>query len=288
MEEIAMKPCVSSYSFGRYFEQLGAEGVIEKAKEFGLSAIEFTDGGWTDNLSLDTAKRVREKAEELGIEIAALCVGADFLTGDTAAMLEQLRRCVDFAAALGAKAMRHDVAQQPRSRKYQIGYSDVLPTLASACREITKYAEQLGVRTMTENHGYFSQDANRVESLINTVGHPNFGALIDVGNFMCVDEDPVVSVGIMAPYAFHVHAKDFHFKPGMFDYPGGGWFITRSGNYLRGAIIGHGDAKVAQSIGILKRAGYDGYVSIEFEGIEDNLLGIRLGLENLKRYIELK
>ena len=94
-----MKPCVSSYSFGRYFEQLGAEGVIEKAKEFGLSAIEFTAGGWTDNLSLDTAKRVREKAEELGIEIAALCVGADFLTGDTAAMLEQLRRCVDFAAA---------------------------------------------------------------------------------------------------------------------------------------------------------------------------------------------
>jgi len=281
-----MKPCVSSYSFGRYFGELGPEGVMRKAKEFGLSAIEFTDGEWTDNLSVDTAKRVREKAEELGIEIASLCVGADFLVGDTAATIERLRRCVDFAAALGAKAMRHDVAQQPRGRKYHIGYSDVLPTLASACREVTNYAEQLGVRTMTENHGYFSQDAARVEALINAVGHPNFGALIDIGNFMCVDEDPVVSVGIMAPYAFHVHAKDFHFKPGTLDFPGYGWFITRSGNYLRGAIIGHGDAKVSQSIGILKRAGYTGYVSIEFEGIEDNLLGIRLGLENLKKHIE--
>ncbi len=283
-----MKTCVSSYSFGRYFESFGAEGVIEKAKDFGFAAIEFTDGGWTDNLSLDTAKRVRAKAEELGLEIPAFCVGADFLNGDTDATLEHLRRCVDFAAALGAHAMRHDVAQQPRIRKYHIGYNDVLPTLASACREVTKYAEQLGIRTMTENHGYFSQDAGRVESLINVVGHPNFGALIDVGNFMCADEDPVVSVGIMAPYAFHVHVKDFHFKPGVLDYPGKGWFITRSGNYLRGAIIGHGDAKVQQSIGILRRSGYDGYVSIEFEGIEDNLLGIKLGLENLERYLDSK
>jgi sugar phosphate isomerase/epimerase len=283
-----MKTCVSSYSFGRYFETLGAEGVAEKAKDFGFSAIEFTDGGWTDNLSLDTAKRVRAKVEELGLVIPAFCVGADFLNGDPDATLEHLRRCADFAAALGAYAMRHDVAQQPRIRRYHIGYNDVLPTLASACREVTKYAEQLGVYTMTENHGYFSQDAGRVESLINVVGHPNFGALIDIGNFMCVDEDPVVSVGIMAPYAFHVHAKDFHFKPGVLDYPGKGWFITRAGNYLRGAVIGHGDAKVQQSIGVLRRSGYDGYVSIEFEGIEDNLLGIKLGLENLERYLDSK
>ena len=30
--------------------------------------------------------------------------------------------------------------------------------------------------------------------------------------------------------------------------PGTGWFQTRAGNYIRGAIIGHGEAKVYQSI----------------------------------------
>jgi Sugar phosphate isomerases/epimerases len=280
-----MKTCVSSYSFGRYFDSLGAEGVAAKAAELGFSAIEYTDGGWTDNFSVETAKRVCDKVGSLGLSIASFCVGADFLTGDLDGMLAHLRKCADFAAALGAPAMRHDVAQQPRFRKYQIGYADLLPLMVKGCLETTKYAEQLGVRTMTENHGYYSQDAHRVESLINATAHPNFGALVDVGNFMCADEDPTVSVGIMAPYAFHVHAKDFHFKPGMLDYPGGGWFITRSGNYLRGAIIGHGDAKVRQSLGTLSRSGYDGFVSIEFEGIEDNLLGITLGLENLKKYI---
>ncbi len=280
-----MKTCVNSYSFGKYNNTLGAEGVAVKAAELGFSAIEYTEGGWTDDFSVDTAKRVREKAESLGLAIPAFCVGADFINGSMEETLKHLRRCADFAAALGAAAMRHDVAQQPRSRKYRIGYNDMLPTLVEGCTEATKYAEQLGLRTMTENHGYFSQDARRVESLINAVSHPNFGALVDVGNFMCADEDPVVSVGIMAPYAFHVHAKDFHFKPGMLDYPGGGWFYTRSGNYLRGAVIGHGDAKVRQSVGVLRRAGYDGYVSIEFEGIEDNLTGITLGLENLNKYI---
>jgi len=89
----------------------------------------------------------------------------------------------------------------------------------------------------------------------------------------------------MAPYAVHVHAKDFHWKSGMEPNPGKGWFLTRAGNYLRGAIIGHGEAKVKQSIDTLKRAGYDGYVTVEFEGIEDKLKGIELGRENLASYI---
>ena len=143
----------------------------------------------------------------------------------------------------------------------------------------------MGVGTMTENHGYFSQDCARVEKLINTVAHPNFGALVDVGNFMCADEDPVKSVGIMAPYAKHVHAKDFHWKSGMDVNPGEGWFRTRAMNYIRGAIIGQGEAKVYQSIQILKSKGYDGYVTVEFEGMEDNLKGIRIGRDNLARFI---
>ena len=44
---------------------------------------------------------------------------------------------------------------------------------------------------------------------------------------------------------------------------------------------------VSQSIQILKKNGYDGFVSLEFEGCEDNLLGISWGLENLKKYIAL-
>lgn len=285
-----MKTCVSSYSYGGYAsdEKLGMLGIIDHAKATGFDGIEFVEGAWQNDM--DLVKRLRARCEEAGITPVAYLTGADFLNWGSDNGKEEVARLkglVDMAAELGVSMMRHDVTGGIRSRKYGIGYDDVLPILAERIREVTEYAAEKGIRTMTENHGFFSQDANRVEKLINAVGHPNFGALIDMGNFLCADENPNISVGIMAPYAFHVHAKDFFVKSGLEPNPGDGWFRSRGGNYLRGAIIGHGDARVAQSIGVIARSGYDGYMTIEFEGMEDNLRGIELGYKNLKRFIEM-
>lgn len=283
-----MKLCVTSYSFGSYIhpDRLGHLGIIDKAADMGFAAIEFTEGKWMEEK--DGAKRIRERAAERGLDVAAFCVGADFINGcggDTKAEIERVKKLVDLAAEMGATRMRHDISRGFSGTKICRGYDDSLKITAPAVREIAAYAEQKGIGTMTENHGYFSQDAARVEKLINTVAHPNFGALVDLGNFMCADEDPTLSVSILAPYAVHVHAKDFHYKSGMLQSPGKGWFRTRAGNYLRGAIIGHGEAKIAQSIRLLKGVGYDGYITVEFEGMEDNLLGIELGRDNLLSYI---
>ena len=282
-----MKISVTSYSYGQYIneDKLGLMGIIDNATEMGFEGIEFSEGGWSNNLDPAVAEKIKERCAERGLEVVSYCVGANFLAADLDAEIERVKKQVDFAAAMGTKNMRHDVGYGFSGRKYSIGYDDALPYLAKGALEVTKYAEQKGVGTMTENHGYFSQDAARVEKLINTVAHPNFGALVDIGNFMCADEDPVKSVGIMAPYAKHVHAKDFHWKSGMEQNPGEGWFQTRAMNYIRGAIIGQGEAKVYQSIKILKKVGYDGYITVEFEGMEDNLKGIRIGKDNLARFI---
>jgi sugar phosphate isomerase/epimerase len=42
---------------------------------------------------------------------------------------------------------------------------------------------------------------------------------------------------------------------------------------------------VVQCLQVLKDSGYDGVISIEFEGIEEPIKGISIGLENLRRYI---
>lgn len=139
---------------------------------------------------------------------------------------------------------------------------------------------------MTENHGYFSQDSIRLEKLVSRVADENFGLLVDIGNFLCADEDPVQAVGRLAPYAFYAHAKDFHQKSGNGPDPGTGFFRTRGGNYLRGAIIGHGDVPVGQCLYALKAAGFDGWLGLEFEGMEDCLTGISIGFSNLKRALE--
>lgn len=281
-----MKLSVTTYSFGPYVKELGILGVVDKTAEMGFDGIEFVEGEWTNDLDPEVAKAVRERCAEKGLEVVAYCIGANFLTDDLAAEIARVKKHVDFAALLGAKNMRHDMGNGfEASKKVCRGFDDALPFFVEATREIADYAQSKGVGTMSENHGQFSQDALRVEKLVNTVAHPNFGALVDLGNFMCADEDPIKSVGIMAPYAKHVHAKDFLWKSGMEFNPGAGWFRTRAMNYLRGTIIGNGEAKIYQSIQILKKVGYDGYVTVEFEGVEDNLKGIRIGKDNLTRFI---
>ena len=57
------------------------------------------------------------------------------------------------------------------------------------------------------------------------------------------------------------------------------------GNYFRGAIVGHGDIDIRAALKLLKDVGYDGYLSLEFEGMEDCRTGVEIGLENLKRFV---
>lgn len=287
-----MKTGVSSYSFSRLLRggQMSLLQVIAKAKEMGFEAIEFSGLALPAGETPQTfAPRVREACAAAGLPIACYTVGADFLNGsggDWAKEAERLREEVKIASLLGAPCMRHDATRGwPAERRAPRGFDDALPTLAKGCRAVTEYAADHGVRTTVENHGFFCQDSARVERLINAVGHPNFGALIDIGNFLCADEDPDQAVGRLAPYAFHVHAKDFHVKPGWAPDPGEGWFQSRAGNYLRGAIIGHGEVPVAQCLRVLRKAGYDGVCSVEFEGMEEPLKGIAIGLANLRRCI---
>lgn len=285
-----MKFSVSVYSFMQYIQdgRLTPFSCIEKVKEMGFDAIEYVDFAFPeDEDPTEYAKKLRAEADRVGLAISNYAVGADFLNGsdgDLEAEVERLKGQVDIAAILGCPTMRHDVTGGIANRTYQ-GYDNVVERLAKGCRAVAEYAAQKGIRTMTENHGFFSQDSLRVEKLINTVASDNFGQLVDMGNFLCADDDPVTAVGRCAPYAFYVHAKDFIVKSGQGVDPGQGFFLSRGGNFLRGTIVGHGDVPVVQCLRALKGAGYDGYIAIEFEGMEDCVKGVAIGLENLKRYV---
>lgn len=287
-----MKISVSSYSFSQYLNTViqSQIGVIKLAKNMGFDAIEFTDLCPTEGVSEESyAKLIREECDAVSLPVSSYTVGADFINADNLQdEIDRVCRKVDIANILGAKIMRHDATTGFKdARSKTMGFDNALPVLAEGCRAVTQYAKRYGIETCVENHGFFSQESLRVEKLVNAVADDNFGLLIDIGNFACADEPSPLAVGRLAPYAKYVHAKDFHIKSGNGMNPGRGFFRSRGGNYLRGAIIGHGDIPVYQCLGILKRSGYDGYVSVEFEGMEDAVLvGIPTGLENLRRMIE--
>ena len=288
-----MKIGVSAYSFYRYY----TEGKINdltfpaKARAMGFDTIEYA--GLTvpkDEKVEDWAVKVRKACDEAGYEVSNYTIGADLLNGsggDLDKEVALVKKQVDIAEILGAAGMRHDATggYLPEVKGAR-SFATALPKLAAGCRAITEYAEKKGIRTMVENHGFFAQDAERVEQLICAVNHPNFGWLVDMGNFTCADQFPPQSLGIAMQYAFHVHAKDFFVKCGNGPDPGEGWFTSRAGEFRRGTIIGHGAVPIVQCLRVMKKAGYNGVLSIEFEGMEDNELGLKIGLANLRRYVK--
>lgn len=287
-----MKYGISTYSFHRLLESGSMDmfAVIEKVKEMGFEVIEFSGLQVPDEIEpLDFAQKVKQKCADLDLEVGNYTIGADFLQygmENWEKEVDRLKGEIEIADQLGASGMRHDAAWGfPEDYRGLRSFSRALPVLIRGCRAVTEIAREYELKTMIENHGFFCQDSSRVMEVVNGVNDSNFGVLLDVGNFLCVDEKPVRAVGKLMPLAFHVHMKDFHVKSGEGLNPGQGWFSTRGGNYLRGAILGHGNVPLKQCLQIIKDSSYEGVLSLEFEGMEDPLQGIAISLQNLKRYL---
>ena len=282
-----MKLGLSTYSLYRAIQQkkMDVLDAIQWISDNGGEHVEIVPFGFNLQEDPSLIDKIRQKAEDVKIDISNYAVGANFIQNSDKELENEIKRImteVDIADKLGVKLMRHDVSWRPvaESTVKQIGAD--LPILAGACRRIADYAAQYGITTSIENHGYYIQGSDRVQMLLNAVDRPNFNTTLDVGNFMCIDEDPLSAVKKNLKYASMIHLKDFYLRP--YDQnPGEGWFPTYSGNYLRGAIVGHGDIDMRGIIKFIKESGYDGFISIEFEGMEDCELGSKIGMDNARR-----
>jgi sugar phosphate isomerase/epimerase len=238
--------------------------------------------GW----DADRLDRVRAAAEAAGVTLSNIAVGARFWSPegeDVPAAIARVRAYVDLASRLGIERMRHDVVAHAGLPGDDTPlFEAALPVIVAASKEVARYAATLGITTSLENHGFFVQAAERVRRIVLGVDEPNFRTTLDVGNFVCVDEDPTAVVPQNLPYAMVLHLKDFYIRDTD---PGEGWFRSRGGKYLRGAIVGNGDLDLVSVARSIRESGYAGYVSIEFEGAEDCLLGIRRGLANARRLL---
>ncbi len=283
-----MEISVSAYSYCRALsDSFTLLDAIKHAKKMGFDGMEFLDGmEWEDYSDMDSMKFFHDACGEEGLKIYSLDAGVNYLDNFDGSV-EKAKHLVDMAQTLGAPMMRCDTLGGSLKAVGNGGIKEAIKVIARGVNIVADYAAEKNVKLLVENHGYIMQDSIIVEELINTVNNPNFAALVDIGNFMCADEDPVKAVGRMARYAAHVHAKDFHFKSGNEHFIAqSGWFNTRGCNYLRGAIFGHGNVPVYQCLKILKNSGYNGAVSLEFEGVEPAVFAIEQSYGSLKAALE--
>ncbi len=284
-----MKLGLSSYSLLDALEkkEMSILDVVEWIAQHGGEHMEIVPYGYTLLGDDELIEVLKAKAQEVGIELSNYSLPANFIQPspeELDAEIARVKSHVDVANRLGIKYMRHDVNTFSLPvEQTTIAYFELhLPQMAEACRQIADYAANFGITTSVENHGHLVQNADRVQRLIAEVDRSNFKTTLDIGNFMCVDESSLVGVMKNLPFASLVHLKDFYFRPYDAD-PGEGYFKTVHNNFLRGAIIGQGEIPMKEVVKLVKDSGYDGYITIEFEGIEDCRLGSRIGLVNARR-----
>lgn len=285
-----MRVGVSTYSLLNAIKsgEMTVLDVIDWIKENGGEHMEIVPYGFTLEDQPELADAVREHAAKVGIALSNYSMPANFVQdGEEAfeAEMNRVKRHVDTVHRLGMKHMRHDVtAFTLPAEKHGIDYLESnLAQIVEGCRIIADYAAQYGITTTIENHGVSVQASDRVQRVLQAVNRPNFKTTLDIGNFLCVDEQPLVGVARNLPYASRVHVKDFYIRPYDQNPGGGDWFRTSHGNYLRGSIFGQGDIDVRRVLCLIKESGYDGDITLEFEGMEECREATRIGLENLRR-----
>ena len=260
---------------------------MDWAKEHGCEHIEFVPfhlplvDEKNRCLNTELIDSVREYAKKIDLEISTYSVNADLIKPDPEerrAEIERVKLHIDAAARLGLKWMRHDIAgfRRPFSSNTPVNFEKDLPLMIEGTRELCDYAGQFGITTTLENHGFYCNGSDRLIRILEGLERPQMKMTMDVGNFLCVDEYNIGAVKKCLPYAQIIHLKDFYIRskeqlPGqneMFNCDNGSWFESLGGMMLRGAITGQGDMPVRQIIKMIKESDFDGYISIEFEGME--------------------
>lgn len=259
---------LAQWSINRMIRQDGVDPYTfaEKAKAWGFSGLEYVSGLYypeleKDNFSEAAMKNFVDKsnaeAEKHGLVNLLIMVDGQ---GNLAAEDEKERdeavanhhKWVDAAKAMGCHSIRVNLNGTQEHEAWTAASVDGLTKLAT-------YAQPKNINIIVENHGGPSSNGAWLSNVMAQVNMENCGTLPDFGNFCikreagdyyeskCIEEyDRYQGVQELMPYAKAVSAKSHDFDA--------------EGNEI------HTD--YGKMLQVVKDAGYEGYIGVEYEGRE--------------------
>ncbi|MFC5829079.1 sugar phosphate isomerase/epimerase family protein [Nonomuraea insulae] len=218
----------------------GLDRAIEIAAGHGCQGLELRlhpDTGVHAGLSAAERASVRERVEGAGLEIAALAgyVGV-CEPGPDEPVVEALIADLRLAADLGAPGVR----VFPRGGDPSVG--------ARRLKAVSGTADDLGRRVLVETHDEMATGA-AVAALLAEAGCPGTtGALWDLLHPWRHGEQPAESLAVLGPYLAYVQIKD-----------------AVSAQDTTPVPMWTGSVPLDEAGELLRAAGYDGWVSLEWE-----------------------
>jgi len=272
-----MKISVSMWSMQKdfYLNKINALDFINIVSNWGVDGVELLDFFIRDGNELqDVVKLLNEKS----LPVSAFSIENDFAvesSDELEAQIAYVKDSIDTAVKLRTPMLRVLSGYKKSSTNYNNGIENVLKGLKSC----VSYAKEKGITLVLENSGMFSGTSKKIREIINNVAAENLKVNVDTGNFLLELEDPVDGVRNLTDIISFVHFKDLK----KLDKPNGKEIIASADHTLyQGIRAGMGDVDLDQIVKILKTSEYKGYLSIEYEGIDDCIIETRESTEYLR------
>jgi sugar phosphate isomerase/epimerase len=228
--------------------------IIEQAAQMGYSAIELRG----IEMQMDLTKRPEFSATRLagslkdldaaGLKVSDLGASARMHEADPtvrAAQLDEGKRFVDLAHQLRTPYVRVFGDSIPAGQDKK----DVLSRIVDGLRTLGEYAQGSGIGIIIESHGDFT-DSPTLAELLKRSAMDNVALLWDTHHtFVAGKEQPSTTWSALGRHVRHTHLKDS--KP--------------EGTDVRYVLTGTGTVPVREIVGVLKKGGYKGYYSFEWE-----------------------
>jgi sugar phosphate isomerase/epimerase len=246
----------------------------------GAQGVELLDYFWRDQAS--ELPKVKRQVADAGLALAVYSIGNDFFQPDQevrARQLADVKAAVDTANTLETPVLRVFSGNAKPDYTFEEGFGWIVEGLAAGA----DYAAAHGVTLALENHGLMAGRSDQVRRIIETVNSPGLRANLDTGNFLLVNQNPTDAARELADLVALVHLKDFrkatpadteHLYKGI------------DGVAFTGSVVGEGQVDLTAITGILREAGYAGWLSLEFEGGQDPLtIGVPESLKAAQRLL---
>lgn len=237
-----MKIGCSSWSFHRTLaakKMTFKEWIEYCAKHYRLDGVELLASHFESH-EPEYLMDIKNLCTDLGLTISCVSAENNFTQESVEAVereIEHVKAWIDVAAMLGAPLVRifAGASQQLKSEA-------IWNNVVAAIKECAEYAAEDGIQLALENHGGFMDD--QIIRLIGDVEMDNFKVTMDLGNFGTDANIIYKAMENVAPYTIFVHAKCFSFT---------GDLLEKTLDFPR-------------IIKLLNKAGYNGFLSVEFEG----------------------
>jgi len=270
-----IKLALSTYSYWHFHPpKVPVESVIDKAAALGVDGVDVLHMQM-DKEDRATLQQLKRRAFVNGVSLVSFSIHQDFVDPDPATRqkdIDHTLHCLQMAHEMGIPCMRLNTGRWGTTASFDQlmkdrGIEPILPGhteeegfkwCIDGIEKVLPKAEEYGVLMALENHWGLARTPEGQLRILDAIKSPWLGALMDTGNFL---EDPYPKLEMIAPRTVFVQAKT---------YDGGGEWYSLDLDYTRIAAI-------------LRKAGFHGYVSLEFEGKADPDVAVPRSLEMLRR-----